>query len=82
MGGDYAHIIALITLIMTFVIKWSIKYILLKLHAKGKIGTLLTVVLTMLVFMTTYTFLHTEAPSPEAVILMGIFVLELTRIED
>ena len=82
MMGEYAHIVALFSLSATFLIKWVVKWVLLKLHAKGKISTLLTVVITMLVFMVSYTLMHTAAPSAEAVILMGIFVLELTRIDD
>lgn len=76
------HIAALIALIATFVVKWSVKWVLLKLHGKGKINTLVTVLACMLVFMVTYTFFHVATPSAEAVILIGILVLEITRIEE
>ena len=59
------HIAALVALMATFVVKWCVKWVLLKLHSKGKINTLVTVLACMLVFMVTYTFFHTAAPSAE-----------------
>ena len=76
------HYIALMVLFLAFAIKWTVKLILLRMHKREKIGHKLVVMLTMVAFGVAYTALHASTPSAETMILMGIFVLLLVKMED
>lgn len=76
-----AHYVAMLTLLGAFAIKWIVKLVLLHLHRKEKIGPVLTIALTVVAFVVGYTWLHQAPPSAEAVILLGIFVLHLVRLD-
>ncbi len=76
-----AHYVAMLTLLGAFAIKWVVKLVLLHLHRKEKIGPVVTIALTVVAFIIGYTWLHEEPPSPEAVILLGIFVLHLVKMD-
>lgn len=76
-----AHYIALLTLLAAFAIKWVIKLVLLRLHKNERLGHKLVVIFTTVGFALAYTCLHATPPSTEAMILMGIFVLLLVKME-
>ena len=76
-----AHYIAMFVLLGAFAIKWAVKLLLLHLHKREVIGPVLTIALTGVSFIVGYTWLHQEPPSPEAVLLLGIFVLHLVKLE-